>query len=406
MKKILIISFFMFFPIVCFGQSRVSYADSIRRSYDSYVKQGWADYEEQRDKMQKEYDEYVKTARAEFEAFKKSISNVWGRDEVITSTQKTWVEYGKDMKSRSIVDFDKGKVTVEVAIEVENLTDTTAVNEVMSDAVAGVLDSRGSTCEYPSEVEEEEPLTNEPILDGLVDVSSYSISEDKTHPKVDVHDTKDVAEAITTQSPKTVVTSVGDDGKDRLLVRLEFDLVADNLSKTALMYKKYVDEFSVKFRIEQPLIYAVMEQESSFNPAAVSPAQAYGLMQLVAASGGRHAYGYVYGRDWIPTKSYLLNPRNNIELGTAYLRILMDMFKNVTDPDCRRLCVIAGYNTGAGNVSRSFTGAVRVGGAVPFINKYDYDQLYRHLTTRLNSQEARNYVSGVTRRREKYLPNR
>ena len=162
-------------------------------------------------------------------------------------------------------------------------------------------------------------------------------------------------------------------------------------------------EFSQIFQIEQPLIFAVMEQESRFNPEATSWVPAYGLMQLVPKSGGLDAYNYVYRNTWAPTRSYLFVPRNNIELGTAYLRVLMNLFSSVTDPHCRRLCVIASYNTGAGNVSRAFTGATNLNKAIPLINKYNYEQLYSHLTNRLSTSEARNYVSGVSKRREKYL---
>lgn len=65
--------------------------------------------------------------------------------------------------------------------------------------------------------------------------------------------------------------------------------------------------------------------------------------------------------------------------------------------------MIAGYNTGAGNVSRAFTGNTNLNKALPLINGYGYNQLYNHLTTKLGTEEARNYVSGVTQRREKYL---
>ena len=179
-------------------------------------------------------------------------------------------------------------------------------------------------------------------------------------------------------------------------------LVKDNLSKSAMVYKDLVAEFSRKFQIEQPLIFAIIEQESAFNPEAKSWVPAYGLMQLVPTSGGRDAYRYVYKRDEIPTRSYLYNPRNNIELGTAYLRVLMNQFKSVADADCRRLCVIASYNTGAGNVSRAFTGATNLTKAFPKINNHNYNSLYRYLTANLTHQEARNYVAGVTKKREKY----
>lgn len=195
----------------------------------------------------------------------------------------------------------------------------------------------------------------------------------------------------------------GEDGRKRKVVHIQMPLVHDNLSKSAALYKDIVRKYSERFRIEQPLIFAVIEQESAFNPEAVSSAPAYGLMQLVPTSGGVHAYSFVYGVEKVPTKSYLFDPERNIELGTAYLRILYNMFNRVNDLDCRRLCVIAGYNTGAGNVSRAFIGSTRLSNAYDEINKFSYRQLYRHLTHHLNTAEARNYVKGVTKRREKYI---
>ena len=75
----------------------------------------------------------------------------------------------------------------------------------------------------------------------------------------------------------------------------------------------------------------------------------------------------------------------------------------VKDLNCRRLCVIASYNTGAGNVSRAFIGSTRLNNAYDEINKLDYNQLYRHLTRKLSTAEARSYVKGVTKKREKYI---
>lgn len=93
----------------------------------------------------------------------------------------------------------------------------------------------------------------------------------------------------------------GNDGKVRQVVQIEMNLVSDNLSKNATLYKDLVAEFSQVFQIEQPLIFAVMEQESRFNPEATSWVPAYGLMQLVPKSGGLDAYNYVYKNTWAPT---------------------------------------------------------------------------------------------------------
>ena len=212
-----------------------------------------------------------------------------------------------------------------------------------------------------------------------------------------------IASQIVKQSFKSETEVTGIDGNKRKVVCINMPLVHDNISKSAALYKDIVKKYSERFQIEQPLIYAVMEQESNFNPQATSYVPAYGLMQLVPTSGGVHAYSFVYGVEKVPTRSYLFVPDQNIELGTAYLRILYNTFENVKDLNCRRLCVIASYNTGAGNVSRAFIGSTRLNNAYDEINKLDYNQLYRHLTRKLSTAEARSYVKGVTKKREKYI---
>lgn len=230
-----------------------------------------------------------------------------------------------------------------------------------------------------------------------------SLKESSVAKKEQKVSNKDIAKAIAKQSKKSSTTVKGEDNKVRKVVKVEMALVSDNLSKNAALYKDIVKKHSAKFSIEEPLIFAIMEQESHFNPEARSWVPAFGLMQLVPKSGGYDAYRYVHKRDWVPTMEYLYVPQQNIELGTAYLRILSNMFTNVKDDECRRLCVIAGYNTGAGNVCRAFTGKTSIKGAVEHINKYSYEELYDHLTKKLSTDEARKYVSGVSKKREKYL---
>ena len=403
---------FLIFPLFALSQNteldaeREQFIREQKEMDDDFIKyrqQSIDDYEQYRKNAIEEYESYRKKALEEYANYVKSIDKVWGKENFADDTKKDWVEYFDDYRSRSIVDFENGKVTVEVALDEAEANEKQAIDKQLTSAIEQVLTSKGTTCPYESEVDVSQPLTKKPILEGLVDLTPYEEKKPetgKTTPKKST--AASTAKEIAKKSPRKVSTVKGEDGKTRKVVKVEMSLVKDNLSKNAMVYKDLVAEFSNKFQIEQPLIFAIIEQESAFNPEAKSWVPAYGLMQLVPTSGGRDAFRYVYKRDEIPTQSYLYNPRNNIELGTAYLRVLTNQFKSVTDADCRRLCVIASYNTGAGNVSRAFTGNVNISKAFSKINSHDYNSLYNYLTTKLTHEEARKYVAGVTKRREKY----
>ena len=401
MKKYLSI-IFLFFPLFV-EHSSAQNSDEISDQFERLRQDLRDEFDQHRKDAIEKYESYRKQALKEYADYVRSIDKVWGKENFADDTKKDWVEYSNDLRSRSIVDFENGTATVEVALNENEAVEKKVVDEKLASAIEQLLTSKGTTCPYESKVDVSRPLTKKPILDGLVDLTPYEGDKpqsDKASLKKE--NANATAKKIADKSPRKVNTIKGEDGETRKVVKVEMSLVKDNLSKNAMVYKDLVAEFSNKFQIEQPLIFAIIEQESAFNPEAKSWVPAYGLMQLVPTSGGRDAFRYVYKRDEIPTQSYLYNPRNNIELGTAYLRVLTNQFKSVTDADCRRLCVIASYNTGAGNVSRAFTGNVNISKAFSKINSHDYNSLYNYLTTKLTHEEARKYVAGVTKRREKY----
>jgi len=100
-------------------------------------------------------------------------------------------------------------------------------------------------------------------------------------------------------------------------------------------HQKEVQKAVGQFGIPEEIIYAIMRQESSFNPHARSPADAYGLMQLTLPTAQRVAKE----RDiTVEEGDHLFDPHVNIELGSAFLKKLLDMF------DDQALLTAAAYN--------------------------------------------------------------
>jgi len=114
------------------------------------------------------------------------------------------------------------------------------------------------------------------------------------------------------------------------------DPVADTLAseirnydpKERARYAKHIQDAARANKLEPALIHAVISAESGYNPFARSSKGAMGLMQLMPATAKR--YG-VTNR---------LDPAQNIQGGSRYLRDLVRMFNNDLQ------LAVAAYNAG------------------------------------------------------------
>ena len=100
---------------------------------------------------------------------------------------------------------------------------------------------------------------------------------------------------------------------------------------------------SIGPEVEPSVIYAIARQESAFNPAVVSPAQAYGLMQ-VTPEAGRYVckkYGASFDLTRMKTDSVY-----NAALGAAELGGLLDDYRG------SYIMTFAAYNAGRGSVKK------------------------------------------------------
>jgi soluble lytic murein transglycosylase-like protein len=96
------------------------------------------------------------------------------------------------------------------------------------------------------------------------------------------------------------------------------------------------------FTIDKALVYALVNQESRFNPNSVSSAGAYGLMQLTAATAARLAGDKSLRRH----PAALRDPALNLRLGQDYVAKLLTSVKG----DVMR--AVAAYNCGPGVIQK------------------------------------------------------
>jgi soluble lytic murein transglycosylase len=99
--------------------------------------------------------------------------------------------------------------------------------------------------------------------------------------------------------------------------------------------------FSLANGMDPYLVASLIRQESEFNPAAVSRANAVGLMQLLPKTGKLVAHQESLRRY---NASQLYTPTVNLELGTRYFRGMVDQFGGSFD------YALAAYNAGSDRV--------------------------------------------------------
>jgi soluble lytic murein transglycosylase len=127
------------------------------------------------------------------------------------------------------------------------------------------------------------------------------------------------------------------------------------------------------FQVDRALVFALIRQESAFNPRALSPAGASGLMQLMPRTASSMAGGLARNQ-----RHRLFAPEFNIELGQRYIRHLLD-----NAPVSGNLFYLAAaYNAGPGNLQK-------------WIKELRFDDDPLLFTETIPLYETRNFVERV-----------
>lgn len=126
------------------------------------------------------------------------------------------------------------------------------------------------------------------------------------------------------------------------------EIIGDSNTSYHLAYiDKHINEYSFKYGLDPELVRAVIKVESNYNPKAVSPKGAIGLMQLLPSTAKLMGVKDPY------------NIEENIYGGCKYLKILMEEFSG----DLK--LALAAYNAGKERV-------IQYKGIPPYKETIDY----------------------------------
>lgn len=331
--------------------------------------------------------EDAKRFKSFVDSFQKESQQKWGQSAPAPKPD-TYVKYYDSFRSKSLVSFREGYVLVEA------LNDDGKAKERLTQAIVYTLltpaDPSSAIAQYDAQAPN---MGKEPFLYGQVkDQDGKDIRWDWRAKRFAAYL---VANKLTKSSVKT-------DSGYTSVQSVKIPMVADHEAQRQKNYSAYVTRYSAYYKLSQDLVYAIIKTESDFNPNAINSIPAIGLMQIVPKTAGIDAYSHVYDKKWTPSKEYLFDPKNNIELGTAYLNILDTRYLvAIRNAKSREQCIIAAYNTGSGNVLKAFSSNKET--AKQIINSMSPDDVYAHMRKNLPYEETRNYIYKVKKYRLEFV---
>ena len=114
-----------------------------------------------------------------------------------------------------------------------------------------------------------------------------------------------------------------------------------------LKYKSYIRTACSAHNMNPVLVASVIHAESNFKKNSVSPKGAIGLMQIMPSTAEFIA------KKMNKANYDLYDAQTNIEMGTFYLKYLLDKFGDLKT-------VLIAYNAGEGNVARWLEGGAKL----------------------------------------------
>ena len=402
MKKTFVISIFLLLVVVVTAILAQEAGDYQR--YLQTIEVLWMEEEQKRLAafQQAEAEAFQNFQSQEAAAYRQFVAEVEQKwNEFLSPTKEEWVDYSEDTNTRTIVNFEekeqpeegKGQIVIETLVPADDPDALEKGKDQIRVEVEKVLvPTPEESPETPSSDADREKVAPPPVASVLEGQVKTQEGGAITPENVEAF----IKEEVLPQAKVDPEPVPSKDGVARVKVAVTIPMVPEHLRIRAEKFLEPIRKYTAQRDLDVPLVLALIQTESYFNPVAKSHIPAYGLMQIVPRSGGLDAYRYVFKRDQMPTAEFLYEADNNLLLGTAYMQLLNKRYLyGVKDPLKREYLMIAAYNGGIGRVIKR----VMKGYNVPEISSDEvFDALIKEMPT-----ETKNYLKKVTSRKENYL---
>ncbi|VFS53132.1 Endo-type membrane-bound lytic murein transglycosylase A precursor [Budvicia aquatica] len=225
-------------------------------------------------KQQDDSDLYVKDTNA-FDIlmgqFAHNVENIWGIKEVLIAGPKDYVKYSDLYRTRSHINFDAGTITIET-LAPEN--PQASLRQAIINTL--LMGEDPQTTDLYSDANDIH-ISKEPFLYGQVmdqDGNPIRWEWRASH----------FADYLLQNKLRKRTSGL------KVIWSVEIPLVPNHLDKRAHKYLPLVRKAALKYKVEESLILAIMQTESSFNPYAVSRSDAMGLMQVMQHTAGKDVF--------------------------------------------------------------------------------------------------------------------
>jgi len=350
----------------------------------------------------------IKASKTATARYVKKIKRTWPQAEI--SSSSSWVTYSEDFKAKTVVDYAANEIRVSLDRPSNGgRIDFIRTNERVRKQLVRLLRMkiRDGYEKDPVSVEVHRSMKDSKDLlaqlpDELIMSELFPVVN-PTAAQIDRLARQLLKEAVISYSQGLAgLLASLPSGLDKKIT-YSIPMPKDRMLKKAKQYKAYVYEYAKQLNVPADLVFAIIHTESHFNPMARSHIPAFGLMQIVPGTAGRDATKVLFDESKVLSPSYLYNPKQNIQIGTAYLNLLYYRYMaGVNDPTSRLLCTIAAYNAGSVSVAKAFTSLGSMTKAAPIINSMSPQKVLARLKSRLPAKETQDYVRKVMQRQKMY----